>query len=381
MPQDLLERARQRAEDVGFDYVDRWKEETGGKALGHFPVYAPQELIHAAGILPVGVMGTWGLVDVDYADARMQSFVCSVSRSTLELGLTGRLEGLDGMVFTDICDVARNLSGVWARNFPDTLVEYLHLPQNVTSPAALSYLERELGRFRRHLEALTGSPAEDEALRKSIDLYNRQRALLRETYALRQASPWLLPAADAYLLLRAAAHMPVEEHVAFLEEALGRVRGRGTKARDNIRVLLLGPFCEQPPLELLRVVEEAGCYVVDDEMLAGYRWYTDAIPANGNPLRSLAESYLQRARLSSVSFPRRRRRDALLDWIEASGAKGVLFCTAKFCEPALYDYILYKEALEAADIPYLHLEYEEKMSAFDSARMQVETFVESILFA
>ncbi len=381
MPQDLLEQARERAEDLDFSYVARWKEETGGKALGHFPVYAPQEIIHAAGILPVGVMGTWGLLDVDYADSRMQSFVCSVSRSTLELGLTGHLANLDGMVFTDICDVARNLSGVWARNFPDTLVDYLHLPQNVTSPAAVPYLERELGRFRRHLEVLTGGPAEDEALQASIDLHNRQRALLQEAYALRKASPWLLPAHDAYLLLRAAAHMPVEEHVTFLEQALRKVRDRPTKARDNIRVLLLGPFCEQPPLELLRVLEEAGCYVVDDEMLAGYRWYTEPIPANGNPLRSLAESYLQRARLSSVSFPRRRRRDALLDWMEASGARGVLFCSAKFCEPALYDYILYKEALEAADVPYLHLEYEEKMSAFESVRMQVETFVESILFA
>jgi len=57
-----------------------------------------------------------------------------------------------------------------------------------------------------------------------------------------------------------------------------------------------------------------------------------------------------------------------------------VFCTAKFCEPALYDQVLYKERLEAAQIPYVHIEFEEKMSAFDTTRTQVETFVESILF-
>ncbi len=373
--------ARELAEDLSFSSVSRWKEETGGKAIGHFPVYVPQEVIHSAGMLPVGVMGAWGLLEVDYADSRVQSFVCSVTRSTLELGLTGRLKLLDGMVFTDICDVARNLSGVWERNFPGMLVQYLHLPQNVTSAASADYLERELQRFQASLEDLAGERVDEDSLRESIELYNRQRELVQKVYEIRQQRPWQLPVHDAYLLVRAAAYMPVEDHISFLEGALMRVEARAAKARDNIRVLLLGPFCEQPPLELLRIVEEAGCYVVDDELLQGYRWYTAPVPADGNPLRSLAESYLERARLSSVRFPRVRRRDALRDWLREAKAEGVLFCSAKFCEPALYDYVLYKEALEAADIPYLHLEFEEKMSAFETVRMQVETFVESILFA
>jgi benzoyl-CoA reductase subunit C len=377
----MFARTRELSEDVSFSYLDRWKDETGGKVVGHFPVYVPQEIIHAAGAMPVGIMGAWGLVEVDYADSMVQSFVCSVTRSTLELGLTGRLKALDAMVFTDICDVARNLSGVWKRNFPGMMVEYLHLPQNVTSQAAVRYMERELERFRRKLEQLTGRPVDADVLKESIEVFNRQRSLIRQLYDVRRESPWLLPAHEAYLLLRSAAHMPVEDHIALLEEALRSVKRRTAKTRDNIRVLLLGPFCEQPPLELLRILEEAGCYVVDDELMLGYRWYTSDVPANGNPMRALAESYLERARLSSVRFPRKRRREAIMDWLREARAEGVLFCTAKFCEPALYDYVLYKEALEAAGVPYLNLEYEEKMSAFETVRMQVETFVESILFA
>lgn len=378
---EALDSALTLAEDVSFSYATRWKEATGGHAIGHFPVYAPQEVIHAAGCLPVGVLGAWGLLDVDYADSRMQSFVCSVSRSTLEMGLRGRTQALDGMVFTDICDVARNLSGVWARNFPGMMVDYLHLPQNVVSPASVTYLQRELNRFWRRLADLTGSTVDEDALRESIGLYNRQRALIHRLYEIRRETPERLPAHEAYLLVRAAAHMPVEEYIPYAESALREIEGQAAKARDAIRVLLMGSFCEQPPLELLRLVEESGCYIVDDELLPGYRWYTDPVEVNGHPLRALAESYLNRARLSSVRFPERRRGDALLDWLQSARAAGVIFATAKFCEPALYDYILYKEALEAADVPYLHLEFEEKMRAFDSARMQVETFVESILFA
>ncbi len=376
-----IESARGLAEDLSFGYLRQWREETGGKAIGHFPVYAPQEIIHAAGALPVGVMGAWGLLDVDYADSRVQSFVCSVARSTLELGLTERLKQLDGMVFTDICDVARNLSGVWKRNFPDMMVEYLHLPQNVTSKSALVFLQGELGRFKKRLERLTGRTSDDSSLSRSIEVYNQQRQLLQRAYRIRRETPWLLPAWEAYVLVRAAAHMPVEDHIELLQRVIAEVEDRTTKARDNIRVLLLGPFCEQPPLELLRVIEEAGCYVVDDELLRGYRWYSSEIPENGKPLEALAQAYIERAHLSSVSFPRKRRREAIMDWLGHAKAEGVLFCTAKFCEPALYDYVLYKEALEAAGIPYLHLEYEEKMSAFETAKMQVETFVESILFA
>jgi benzoyl-CoA reductase subunit C len=218
-------------------------------------------------------------------------------------------------------------------------------------------------------------------LRESIELHNRQRALLGQAYELRREHPELLPIEEAYLLARAAGHMPVEDHIAHLERVLPDIRDRPTKARDNIRILAMGPFCEQPPLELLRVIEEAGCYVVDDELLRAYRWYTAPIPGDGNPLQSLAQSYVDRSHVSSVRYPGGRRGEALVEWVKQARAEGVLFVTAKFCEPALYDYVLYKEFLEKAGIPYMHMEFEEKMSAFESARMQVETFVESILFA
>src|SRR3972149_3549135 len=104
--------ARESVADTSLSAVRTWKEgHPAGKAIGAFPVYVPTELIQAVGALPVWLFGAGGSIDISHADSRIQSFVCSISRSTLELGLTARLGTLDGFVFPSLCDVARNLSG------------------------------------------------------------------------------------------------------------------------------------------------------------------------------------------------------------------------------------------------------------------------------
>ena len=367
--------------DLGLGVVAAWKQRTGQKAVGHFPVYAPLEMIHAQGALPVSLFGGWGQIEIDHADSRLQSFVCSITKSTLELGLTGRLSVLDGMVFTNICDVARNLSGVWSRNFPAMMTVFLHMPQNVESPSARAHLASELRRLSASLERLTGVAYDPARLAESIALYNQDRDLLRRLEAVREEKPWALSAADWYLLLRIGTVIPKEEHVRMLEDAVAAAEASTARPRDGVRVLLLGSFCEQPPLGLVRQVEEAGCFIVEDDFVLGQRWHTRPIREEGDPLEALVDAYLGASRPSAVrhhgAHPRQRH---LVERAKALRLGGVLFCTAKFCEPALYDYVLQKDALEAAGIPYLHVEYEEKMSAFEQPRTQVETFVESILF-
>jgi benzoyl-CoA reductase/2-hydroxyglutaryl-CoA dehydratase subunit BcrC/BadD/HgdB len=69
-----------------------------------------------------------------------------------------------------------------------------------------------------------------------------------------------------------------------------------------------------------------------------------------------------------------------LDEIEATGAQAAVLVSAKFCEPALFDYALFRKALEEREIPHVFLEFEEKAWVFDKARTEIETFVESMLF-
>ena len=378
-----MERYADLATDPTFPSVRAWKQRTGGKAVGYFPVHPPAELIHAAGLLPVGVMGGGTRVEIDHADSRMQSFVCSISRSTLELGLTNRLDFLDGMIFTTICDVARNLSGVWKRNFGGAMMtELLHMPQQSNHKAAVEYLRAEYGRLVARLEALSGQAVTPQRLAHSIALHNLGRRRLREVYAARAEHPERMSIAEAYVLARLGCVLPKEEHIALLDEALADIGARRAKPRDAVRVVMEGSFCEQPPLELLEIIEEAGCYIVDDDLVVGQRWFTGDVAQDGaDPLGSLAEAYVNHSRMTSVRHQGdKRRSETMVGRMRDARAEGVLFVSAKFCEPALYDFVLTKDALERGKVPYLSLEFEEKMGAFESARTQVETFVESVLF-
>src|ERR1019366_10516413 len=102
----LISKAKELSEDLDLKYVQAWKAAVPGrKAIGFMPIYVPREIIHAAGMLPVGIMGGGDQLEVIQGDAYYQSYICRIPRSTLELGLTGRLDCLDGMLFPSICDV------------------------------------------------------------------------------------------------------------------------------------------------------------------------------------------------------------------------------------------------------------------------------------
>ncbi len=380
--EELVQQCRERASRPLGQVAEAWKaEHPGGRVVAVYPVWAPAEVLHAAGILPLALLGGGGTVELSHADARFQSFVCSIAKSTLELGFQGLLRGVDGLVFSNICDVARNLASIYARNFPETWVLYLHLPQNAASPAAVSYLAAELRRLAEALEVTFERPVTREALDRSIACYDAFRARVRALYAARIAEPHRLSTAELYTVLRAATLEPPEAGLARLDALLEELPRRAARPRDRLRVVLEGAFCEQPPLGLLEVLEEAGCYVVEDDLLLGWRWFTADVPADGDPFERLARAYLHLAVPSSTRQDGRvPRAEGLLEKVRRARADAVIFTPAKFCEPALFDYVLLKQGLDRAGIPHLLVEFEEKMWTFERTRNEIETFVESMLF-
>jgi benzoyl-CoA reductase subunit C len=353
----------------------------GARVIGCYPVWAPVEVVHAAGMLPVAVLGGGTSVELTHADARFQSFVCSIAKSTLELGFQGLVAGVDGLVFSNICDVARNLGSIYRRNFPDVFVEYLHLPQNSTSRAVVPYLAAELRRLAQGFERAFGLKVGDAALAEAIETWDGLRARLRELYAFRIAQPQKLSTTELYTVLRATTLVPPEEAIGWLDALAVGLPAREARPRDRLRVVVEGAFCEQPPLGLLEVLEEAGCYVVEDDLLLGWRWYTADVGGEGDPYERLASAYVNRAVASSTRHESREHRSAgLIEKVRRARADAVVFMPAKFCEPALFDYVLMKQGLDRAGIPHLLVEFEEKMWTFERTRNEIETFVESMLF-
>jgi benzoyl-CoA reductase subunit C len=377
----LLAEARSLSEDIDLTAVRQWKSRgEGRKAIGHMPTYVPRELIHAAGMLAVGITGGGDRLEIIRGDAYFQSYNCRIPRSTNELALSHRLDVLEGMLFPSICDVIRNLSGMWSMIFPGRYVHYVDVPQNFDVAVGGRFWRQELEILRHDFERISGVTIEDDALRASIVVYNENRRAIRDLYRARSERPWIFPMSEVYHLLRAGNVLTPEEHTTLLRRYLTLAPGDPDRRdQDRSRVVLAGMFCEQPPHGLVLTLERAGCYVVDDDFLIGLRWLQDDVAANGDPLDALVDAFLHHSAMSASRYaPDGDRGRWLIDSVERNRAEGVIFCAPSFCDPALLDQPMLVAALDRAGIPHTEFKYAEDTGQFAVIREQAGTFSDSI---
>jgi benzoyl-CoA reductase subunit C len=373
-----------RAEALYHDYrlgsVAEWKARTGGLAVGYMPSYVPREMLWAQGVLPVGLMGGGDDLEIIRGDAYYQSYICHIPRSTIELGLNGSLDCLDGMLFPAICDVIRNLSGMWKMLFPGKLVRYLDVPQDFDREVGGAFYRHELEELAQQLQALGAQPLTPERLRESIAQYNRNRAEVRGLYELRRQQPWKVPTHELYLVLRAGLVLPVDEHTEMLcDYRRLALEAAGRAPLDQARVVITGSFCEQPPLGLIKTLERAGCYIVDDDFVQVHRTIRGDVPLEGDPLENLVVSFLEDSIASPVRYiDRDVKGRELIERVRAGVAEGVLFCAPSFCDPALLDQPMLVKPVERAGIPWTAFKYAENNGQFQVIREQAGTFADSI---
>ena len=379
--QRIVERCQQLFEDLDFTAVKQWKAAVPGrKAIGYMPVYVPRELVHAAGMLPVGILGGGDNLEVIQGDAYYQSYICRIPRSTLELGLTGRLDCLDGMLFPSICDVIRNLSGMWQILFPDKYVKYFDVPQNYVDEVGGNFYIHEMQALREDLGKMRGKPITDEELNASIRVYNDNRAAVAELYAYRAVKPWQAPTSEVYLLLRAGMVLPPEEHTALVREYIAATEREPRARRDNARVVMTGSFCEQPPLALIKSIEMSGCYVVDDDFMLVTRWLLQDVPSDGDPLQELSKAFLHHSASTAAKYDAKREEKGvfLVKQVRTRGAEGVVFAAPSFCDPALLERPMLQDVLATHSIPYTAFKYAENTGQMAPIREQAGTFADSI---
>lgn len=377
----VVEWARDIYDDLDFTVVRQWLEEhPKGKAGGYLPVYAPREVLHATGFLPVGIHGGGDRLEIIRGDAFYQSYICHLPRSVIELAQSGRLDMLSAVLFPSTCDVIRNLSGIWKLLYPDVYVRYVDVPQIPDPGAAAEFWAGELRRLLDDLGDVTGHRPTDEELRRSIALYNETREMIRTLYAARRERPWDVPTEELYLLLRAGESVAPEEFIARAKQYLAAVAADPKRQRDNSRVVIVGAFCEQPPLGLIKSIERAGCYIVDDDFLVGNRFLTHDVPTDGDPVRALADAFIRNDMKSSVLYEidPGGKRSLMANRVAAANADGIIFATPSFCDPALLDQPMLRNGAEKAGIPCIAFKYAENTGQFQQFREQAGTFADSI---
>jgi benzoyl-CoA reductase subunit C len=284
------------------------------------------------------------------------------------------------MLFPSICDVIRNLSGMWQILFPDKYVRYLDVPQNYDDAVGGRFYVQELEVLREDLGKLAGREITDAMLNASIAVYNDNRAAIRELYRYRAAKPWQAPTSEVYLVLRAGMVLPPEEHTRLVREYIAAAEALPRPKRDNARVVINGTFCEQPPLALIKSIEMSGCYVVDDDFMLVGRWLLDDVPANGKPLEELSKAFLHRSATTAAKYDEKREQKGqfLLKQVKTFGAEGVIFAAPSFCDPALLERPMLQDVLSQHKIPHTAFKYAENTGQMAPIREQAGTFADSI---
>jgi bcr-type benzoyl-CoA reductase subunit C len=377
---DILTEAQQAPYPT---WPDRY---AGHRAMGYFCTYVPEEIIHAAGFVPLRIRSSDQTPS--HADAHLQSYTCALCRSGLDQALRGDLDFLHGMVFPHTCDTIQVLADIWPMCFPDLYVETIVQPVHLSSPSTHPYLIAELWRFRHSLEDLVGREISDQALRASIELYNEKRRLLTRLYELRDR----LSAAELFAATGAGFVMPPQDYTPLLGELVELLAEEEPSSQDGPGLILVGAVLDDPAI--LTIIEELGARIVGDDLCTGSRYFAQPVVADGDPIAALADRYLKRLPCPAKYHPDHQPGEHLLqlvndhqadaasshirsDAASSHGRSGVVFVLPKFCDPHAFDYGMIKHKLGAAAVPHLRLEMEHA-PALDQWRTRLQAFSEMI---
>jgi benzoyl-CoA reductase subunit C len=377
----IINKCKEWAFDLDFKIAKAWKVAEDSRVLiGYMPIYFPREIVHAANGLAVGILGVGDRKQIVKGDAFYQSYICRIPRGIVELALDSHFKNFDGFIFPSICDVIRNLSGMFQILKVGTFVHYLDYPQNFNPEVGGEFYQKELQHIISEIKKINNVTITNEGLNNSIRLYNKNRQLLENIYDIRQEYPWRLSAEELYYIGRAGLVIPVEEHNEILEHVYGFIEKEIGEPMDKIKILVSGSFCEQPPIGLIKTIEMAGCYIVEDDFLLGSRWIKGDVEDNtDDPIGALAEAYLNKSTFSSsiydIENPKEKR---LLELVKKRKVDGIIFAAPSFCDPALLDMPILQKACDDMNVRYVSFQYAENTGQFKNIKEQVGAFSDSI---
>jgi len=355
------------------EYAKRWKEETGGKVLGTFCTYVPEEIVYAAGILPVRILGSHEPDDI--TEPHILSMYCFFCRDCLAQGLKGRFDYLDGIVISQSCMHIRQTFHSWRTHVPVEYSYYINMPHHVQSPRAKPYLAGELAEFKNSLEDWIGKPITNSDLDQAIDVYNTNRRLMRQVYELRRAENPPLTGLEAMQLVVSSQMTDKREHTKALYEVLDKLPNRDMGRDPGVRLMIVSS--ENDDLEFVSMVESQGATIVIDDHCTGSRYFWNEVTPNDDRLSAIADRYVDRVPCPSKDWPKLTRFDHILQLARDYNVQGVLLLQQKFCDPHESDMPPLEQFLKENGIPSLFLELAVTMPA-GQFQVRVEAFLEML---
>lgn len=357
-------------------YIEKWKGQ-GKKVLGYNCSYFPEEIVHAAGILPFRIRGT-GCTETTLADAFLARANCSFARACLEHLLQGKYDFLDSAIFVYSCDHMCTAHNSWKAQDKLPLIEnIISVPHTITEYGG-EWFREEIGNIRDRIEEHFDVTITNDALGDAIVACNETQRLQRRLYELRQRSAPPITGSQSLSVLVADSSMPKDEYNRLLREFVEELEGdEGVSGYTN-RLMVSGSVIDNPAM--LKLIEDSGALVVSDTLCFGARRsFREPIREDGDPMNAIADRYYRQILCPRMfdSYP--ERFDFALDLAKQAKVDGVVLQSIMNCDIHGIDNVMLQKDFEERGIPVLVLEREYDVLA-DAGRIKtrVQAFLERI---
>lgn len=358
--------------------IKEWKEH-GGKIIGWVCNWVPEEIIHAAGLLPVRVVGLSREVSCDDATAYLYTTTCSFIRTCFQMAHDGLYDYLDGFTLASNCDQARRLYDVW-EEYLDTPYKYILSVPHVKTDQAIAFFRRELLDFKKSLEDRFNVKIDDDKLRESIRLYNEKRSLLRRINETRKEETPPITGAQMMALMNVGNKMPVEDFNALLRniESLLDSTARPDGSDQDVPRLMVSGSCINN-VGYVKFIEDQGAFVVADDTCTGVRYWWDNVDvsAGDDPLLALSERYLKRFPCARCT-PGEERFEAVVGLAKEYGVQGVVQEMIRYCTPTAWERPWLRRSLEQEGIRVLPLEILYGAEGTGQLKVRIQAFLEML---
>ena len=352
--------------------MDDYKKETGKGAVGIMPVYCPEEIVHAAGYLPIGM---WGAQKKQISKARtyLPPFACSIMQSVMELQLEGVYDDLEAVIFSVPCDTLKCMSQKWNRPVP--AIVFTH-PQNrkIAKDAANVFAREEFNIVKEKLEDILDVHISNKAIKNSIAVYNENRAACREFSDVAAEYAAVVTPSDRHAVIKARWFMEKSRHTALVKELIAALKAEPAPEFKGKKIIVTGIQVE--PYDVLDIFQENGFAIVADDLAQETRNFRQDVPDDDDALMALARAWNEFDGCSLATDVNKPKGQMIIDAVKKYGADAVVVCMMKFCDPEEFDYPILLQEFEAAGVKNLYIEEDQESTAFEQVKTRIQTFAE-----
>lgn len=350
--------------------MDDYKKETGKGAVGIMPVYCPEEIVHAAGYLPIGM---WGAQKKQISKARtyLPPFACSIMQSVMELQLEGVYDDLEAVIFSVPCDTLKCMSQKWNRPVP--AIVFTH-PQNrkIAKDAANVFAREEFNIVKEKLEDILDVHISNKAIKNSIAVYNENRAACREFSDVAAEYAAVVTPSDRHAVIKARWFMEKSRHTALVKELIAALKAEPAPEFKGKKIIVTGIQVE--PYDVLDIFQENGFAIVADDLAQETRNFRQDVPDDDDALMALARAWNEFDGCSLATDANKPKGQMIIDAVKKYGADAVVVCMMKFCDPEEFDYPILLQEFEAAGVKNLYIEIDQESTAFEQVKTRIQTF-------